>query len=330
MAQNHPSQSSCPDSTKWQVTRRTFLKASASSLMGVALSGLSSCAGPGRIFGPPRGTARFGMVTDMHYADAPPLGTRFYRESPGKLTECIELMNREKVDFLIELGDFKDQDRSPNEQNTIAYLQHIEQLFQTFDGPRYHVLGNHDVDSISKKQYLANIKSTGIGRDSSYYSFDRNGLHFVVLDANYNPDGSDYDRGKFDWTDPNIGAVQLDWLKHDLDSTRYPTICFSHQLYDGTGAVYVTNAEQVRKVLQNSGKVLAVFQGHHHTGDYNRIEGIHYYTLKALIEGTGPENNSYAIVKVDSAHNIEITGYRKAASKDLSPAVASSVLTAHK
>ncbi|MHC4627780.1 MAG: metallophosphoesterase, partial [Planctomycetota bacterium] len=82
-------------------------------------------------------------------------------------------------------------------------------------------------------------------------------------------------------------------------------------------SVYIKNAEQVRKILEGSGKVLAVFQGHHHAGSYAHLAGIHYYTLKALVEGTGPENNSYAIAEVLPDGSITVTGYRRAESKQL-------------
>lgn len=307
---------------QWQVTRRTFLKASVGTVTSTALWGLAGgCDSKGQLSSSKQRTMRFGMVTDTHYADADPNGSRFYRETPAKLSECVELMNTQKVDFLIELGDFKDQDRKPNEQNTLEYLKKIEGIFQTFNGPKYHVLGNHDMDSISKPQYLECITNTGIARDRSYYSFDKGGVHFVVFDANYNSDGSDYDHGNFDWTDSNIPAAQIDWLTADLAATKLPTICFSHQLYDGSGIYYVKNAPQVRQVFQDSAKVVAVFQGHYHEGDYNQIEGIHYYTLKAVIEGSGVENNAYAVVEVDPQANITVVGYRKAVSKELSAAV---------
>ncbi len=61
----------------------------------------------------------------------------------------------------------------------------------------------------------------------------------------------------------------------------------------------------------------AGLQGHHHSGSYSNIAGIHYYTLKALVEGAGPENNSYAIAEVHPDGGITITGYRKAVSKQL-------------
>ncbi len=63
--------------------------------------------------------------------------------------------------------------------------------------------------------------------------------------------------------------------------------------------------------------LLAGLQGHHHSGSYSNIAGIHYYTLKALVEGSGPENNSYAIAEVHPDGSIAIAGYRKAVSKQL-------------
>ncbi len=295
--------------THWIITRRVFLK---SSLVSLAVLPVSCALNSGSRVR--RGTARFGIVTDCHYAETDTQGMRFYRESIVKLSECVDLMKTERVDFLIELGDFKDQDKPPVEKNTLSYLQMVEKTFRKFNGPTYHVLGNHDMDSISKRQFLKRVNNTNIDSGRSYYSFDLNGLHFVVLDANFKTDGTDYDHGNFDWTDANIPPKELLWLRQDLASTPGPVIVFIHQLLDGKGSVYVKNAVQVRQILETSGKVLAVFQGHHHSGSYNNIAAIHYYTLKALVEGQGAENNSYAIAKVHPDGSITVTGYRKAES----------------
>ena len=229
-------------------------------------------------------------------------------------------MNPQKVDFLVELGDFKDQNSPPIEQKTLLYLRAVESVFHRFDGPTYHVLGNHDTDSLSKTQFLNNIENTCIDPGKSHYSFDYNGVHFVVLDANYKSDGTDYDHGNFDWTDANIPPAELKWLRRDLAESRRAAIVLIHQLLDGTGSYYVKNAIEVRQVLEQSGNVLAVLQGHHHDGSYNLINGIHYYTLKAMVEGPGPENNSYAIVEVRPDMSVIVTGYSKAVDKQLDPA----------
>lgn len=267
--------------------------------------------------------SRFGIVTDSHYADTNERNNRFFRESVDKMAECVEFMNRQKVDFLVELGDFKDQDNSPVEERTLWYLWTIEKVFQRFQGPKYHVLGNHDMDGISKEQFLKNITNTSVYSEQTFYSYDSHGVHFVVLDANFRADGAAYDHGNFEWTDTSIPQVQLDWLQKDLEATYLPTIVFVHQLLDGNGDLYVKNAEEVREILQASGRVLAVFLGHKHEGDYHNIAGIHYYTLIAMVDGSGLANSSYAIVEVLDNHDIIVTGYRKALSMKFTKAVLS-------
>lgn len=300
------------------MTRRIFLKSSAAALAGLALTPIS-CTGPAG-GGRRPGAVRFGIVTDCHYADADTAGTRFYRHSLDKLGECVEAMNAQKVDFLVELGDFKDQDSPPDEQKTLSYLRAVEGVFCRFDGPAYHVLGNHDQDSLSKARFLTNVENTGIDSGRSYYSFDSHGVHFVVLDANYKSDGTDYDHGNFDWTDANVPPAELQWLRRDLAASRGAVIVLVHQLLDGAGSHYVNNAAEARQILEQSGRILAVFQGHRHDGGYSLINGIHYYTLKAVVEGSGPENNSYAIVEVRPDMSITVTGYRKAVGKQLAHA----------
>lgn len=290
------------------VTRRTFLRLTAGA--GLALS---SCV-PSQRSGCGQNPVRFGIVTDCHYADAGPQGTRFYRESLDKLSECVDRMNAERVDFLIELGDFKDQNRPAVEEKTLRYLRDIEATFQRFAGRRYHVLGNHDMDSLSKPQFLACVENAGVGRRRGYYSFEVGGLHAVVLDANYRSDGMDYDHGNFDWTDAKIPGEELDWLTRDLAAGRGEVVAFVHQRLDGEGPVFVKNASEVRRILQASQRVLAVFQGHDHGGDYRCLDGIPYYTLTGVVEGRSSDNNSYAIVDVYPDQSLTVTGYRKASS----------------
>jgi predicted phosphodiesterase len=298
---------------KFIITRREFLKLSASVLAGLTIN-------PCFAFSQDKKSkvrVKFGIVTDSHYADSAPRENRYFRESISKIEECVELMNQKKVDFLIELGDFKDQDSSADRKNTILYLKTIEGVFQHFNGPRFHVLGNHDLDSISKQDFLKNVDNTGISAYSTFYSFDLSGLHFIVLDANFKSDGTDYRNGNFEWQDSNIPSAEIDWLKGDLNSTEKPVILFNHQQIDCQGDFCVNNAEEVRQILENSAKTLAVFQGHNHNGHYSQIKGIHYYTLKAMVDGSGSQNSAYAIVTVYNNGLISITGYRKAKSKKL-------------
>ena len=257
---------------------------------------------------------RFGIVADLHYADTDNRGSRFYRESAVKMAECVKEMNREKVAFLVELGDFKDQGKPASEKVTLEYLKTIEAEFAKFKGPRYHVLGNHDQDSISKKAFLENAVNTGIPRDQSYYSFITNGVQFIVLDANFRKDGVPYDCGNFDWKDASIPDAELKWLENTVSDHNGKSIVFIHQRLDAETVECVKNSPAVRKILSDSGKVMAVFSGHDHKGGYAKIDGIHYYILKAVIEGSGLENNAYAIVEISKNLACNVIGFRKAQS----------------
>lgn len=256
---------------------------------------------------------RFGMLSDVHYAEREPSMNRYYRQSNDKLKECIDWMNRQKVDFVIELGDFKDQDVVPDEAKTLAYLLDIESIFQQFNGPTYHVLGNHDMDSISKEQFLTNVVNTRIPTSQSYYSFNHSGFHFVVLDGNFTWEGEAYDHGNFTWDQALIPDQELKWLEEDLKSNQLPAVVFIHQLLDDskTKAHSVQNAAQARQILEQSGRVLCVFQGHVHEEHYSLINNIHYYSMLAMAEYSGLEKNSYVIVELYKDGSLVVEGYHR-------------------
>ena len=300
-----------------KIKRRKFVETIVTVIGGVAISDSILAKGS---FKP----VRFGIITDPHYAQRPPANNRHYSESLAKVSECIDLMNEQNVDFLVELGDLKDQGVSPNEGETLSFLSTIESEFRRFDGPLYHVLGNHDHDSISKQQFLQAIRNHGFSKARNYYSFNKNQFHFIVLDANYTSDGKEYDRGNFDWRDVHIPDDQLAWLDNDLrENRKKPTIVFIHQQLDSSAfqpehRIHCPdNADTVRKILEKRGNVIAVFQGHYHKGSLNKINNIYYYTLKAVVEGSGWENNNYAIVEVGEDRLIRIKGFRKTESQVL-------------
>lgn len=290
------------------ISRRKFLALTGATTAGLIISpgiGASNDSQP---------LIRFGMLSDVHFADRDPADARYYRQSLAKVKECVDLMNREKVDFIIELGDFKDQDAIPDETRTLNYLTEIESVFHQFNGPTYHVLGNHDMDGISKQQFLTRVVNTGIPASESYYSFNRKGFHFVILDGNFTREGKSYDHGNFTWDNTQIPDEEVTWLKEDLKSNNLPVIVFIHQMLDDSKnkEQSVQNAAQVRQVLEQSGKVICVFQGHVHEERYNLINNIHYYSLKAVVDYEGMENNSYMIASIYPNGNLVIDGYRRA------------------
>jgi predicted phosphodiesterase len=247
---------------------------------------------------------RVGLVTDLHYADKPAAGTRHYRETLGKLAEAARKFEQTSITFLVELGDFIDAANAVDVEQ--RYLTTINREFSTICQDRHYVLGNHCVDTLKKEEFL-----DGVEQLKSYYSFDRNGFHFIVLDACFRSDGQPYERKNFQWTDANIPAAELEWLQADLQASDQPVIVFAHQRLDVSNSHGVKNHAEVRRVMEASGRVRAVFQGHSHQNDLKEIGGIHYCTLVAMVEGSGQENNGYSILEIDAQETLRLTGFRK-------------------
>ena len=252
---------------------------------------------------------RIGLVTDLHYADKPAGRSRYYRETPTKLAEAAREFTKQKVDCVVELGDLIDSQGSVDTAK--RNLKSISQQFVAIHAQHHYVLGNHCVYDLTKPEFLEIV-----GRDRSFYSFDLGGYHFVILDACFRSDGVPYGRRNFQVTDTSIPAAEADWLRADLKRTPHKTIVFVHQQLDVDFLFGITNAPQIRKILEQSGKVLAVFQGHLHRNFHNEIGGIHYCTLMAMVEGSGLGNNAFAVVDILPGDRIRIEGFRKQTSYD--------------
>lgn len=284
------------------ISRRDFLKLGAAA--GLGLSGLLSANTPTEF--------SFGIVGDIHYADKDMRINRYYRDSIAKLEQCVATFNESRLPFAVMLGDFID--KAPDKTTELAYLKTIRQTFAQYTGDKHFVLGNHDLARLAKDEYLANC---GAATQQRHYSFDAGGYHFVILDAGFTKDGAAYDAGNFQWKDANILAAQQEWLAPDLQNAgAKKTIVFVHQnLHDETSIYGVKNAKAVRRILEKSGNVPAVLQGHDHKGAYAKINGIHYFTMKALVDGATLKNNSYAIVTMAPNGRVSLRGFGR--EKDL-------------
>ncbi len=291
MSDNLPSNS--------EITRRDFLRTG--TLLLAASNLMESKAARAADDAP---LLRVGLVTDLHYADKETAGTRHYRETLDKLAEAGEQFEKDKTDFIVELGDLIDAaDSVETEQR---WLKRINREFSGIAKDRHYVLGNHCVDTLKKTEFLE-----GVEQKTSYYSFDRAGWHFILLDSCYRADGEPYGRGNSSWDDANIPEAELEWLRDDLKQANGRTIVFAHQRLDGTDRHCVKNAAAIRTVLEESRRVVAVFQGHSHQNDYKSIVGMHYCTLAAMVEGSGAESNGYSRLDVFADGRLLVKGFRR-------------------
>ena len=278
---------------------------------------------------------RFGVVTDLHCADldtadhtkfVPVAGKVYYRESLGKLEKAVAALNASAVDFVIELGDFKDLTK--NRASTLPILDRAEAAFAKFNGPRYHVLGNHDMDCLTKAEFFAHVKNCDaasgrhVNPTNGYYSLVKNGVTFIVLDACYTKDGADYTgnpTANWNWYEAKVPDAELAWLDATLKAAPGPAVVFCHQRLDPNAwcadnpklTHAVINAADVRAVLEKSRKVRAVFTGHEHTGGVCKLNGITYHSLVAMvINGPADKTNSFAEVSVHPSGDVSVTEFR--------------------
>jgi len=255
----------------------------------------------------------FGIFADLHAHDTDsPAEAKVMTDYPERLLSCITAMNALPVDLVVELGDFVNGKfvigaDLGDPARILGILEDVEAIYAGFNGPRYYVLGNHDIYDLSKEEFLARVDST-----RKYSSFDVKGYHFIILDAQYNKKEEDLSHAG--WVvQGNIPQFEVEWLTNDLAATSKPTIVFVHQRLDVdfdflSGGPEILNAEQVKKVLSDSGVVIAVFQGHDHENAWSLIDRIHYITFEALVneDETPP---SWAYVTLDpETQTITITG----------------------
>jgi manganese-dependent ADP-ribose/CDP-alcohol diphosphatase len=231
---------------------------------------------------------RFGVVADAQYADQDTTGPRLYRESLGKLKACADSLAVEHPAFVVQLGDLVD--------GGAANFDRILPVWERMPGPRYHVLGNHDMvlplDALVRK----------LGMPSPYYDFTAQGWRFVVLDGmsvNASNGGAAMLDSLKQQKAPNaqiwngaVGAEQRQWLDRTLaDAARrkqraivfchFPTLPAAcrrgHLLWD---------YQEVLAVLERHPAVAAWMNGHDHRGGYAEQKSIHHLTFAGMVEGT--------------------------------------------
>ncbi len=252
-----------------------------------------------------------GLLADVHCADTNYAG-RHCRDSLAKLADCARAFNERGLSLAVNLGDSVDvvtQNRPAAE-----CMADVADVLARLAGRRHMIIGNHDVDCLTKAELIALGRCEGT---QPYYSFDAAGLHFVVLDTNNYADGADFtpaDHPEY-WGDAWLGRPQLEWLAGDLAAAGgRGTVVFAHaglddRQVDGRRDPHcVIDGPAARDIFARAGNVRAVFQGHYHTGRSCVQGGISYITLAAMCEGPYPQT-AYAVVTFFADGAIAVEGH---------------------
>ncbi len=261
-----------------------------------------------------------GLFADAHYAHLV-YGDRYCEDTLVKLRVCMETFNIRQPDLVINLGDLID--KADDRETEAGYLAAARQVYESFEGERHYVLGNHDVATFTKAEYIA---ACGTEYPAPYYAFESHGVHCVILDSNCHEDGTDFNAGMFDWNDAWISEAQLSWLRDDLSRAGdKPVLVFSHgnldhRLWEGRLDPHVVkNSEQVRSILEEAGTVRAVIQAHYHPGLFTKINGIAYIGLRAMVVGAGIAQNAYSLLTLCDDNTMVLEGFDQQPSIEISP-----------
>jgi len=254
----------------------------------------------------------FGVIADCQYCNAPPNGERLYATSHIKLAACVEHFNTMTLAYTIHLGDFIDKDWES--------FDVVNPIYNRLNMPNYHVLGNHDFSVVDEKKASVIEK---MGMPSDYYDFEVKGWRFIVLNGNdisfhAYPENSDNYKIVSDYYEQNnkdapkwngaIGAIQLDWLKATLDKASKngeKAVLYCHFPVYPENPHNLWNAVEVIKIIEDSPSVVAYINGHNHKGNYGQKNGVHYVTMKGMVD---TEVSAYGVIKVDKDY-LEIKGY---------------------
>jgi len=115
----------------------------------------------------------------------------------------------------------------------------------------------------------------------------------------------------------NPPHFERDFIRLAENASRYGNR-FVHQRLDVEGNYGIHSAPAVRKILEDSGQVAAVFQGHNHVNEHKTINDVHYLTINAVIEGPAPENNAFSILEYSpSSQAIRVDGFYNQANYSL-------------
>ncbi|WP_346189203.1 metallophosphoesterase [Rubritalea halochordaticola] len=295
------------------IPRRSFLKTILPLPMVTSLAKAQS-AGEGD-----KAQLSIGIIADPQYANKEARGSRYYRESLGKLRRAIAELNQHQLDLVVTLGDLIDEDFSS--------FNPVLKEYQALKVPYYHVLGNHDF-SVSDAEKARVPETLGLGK-ATYFSQQHGSWRLIYLDGTElsvfrygigdlrREEAQAYldklteakaARGR-PWNS-GLTAKQFNWLEQELQAAKQASqrvLLFNHlPVLPAEDGHNLWNAPELVTLLEKHDHVAAYLNGHNHAGNYAQHQGAHYVNFKGMVETQA--ETAYAIVRCFQ-DRLEINGY---------------------
>lgn len=246
----------------------------------------------------------FALVSDLHFGPEARYEGKLRKLTghAARLTRAFAATMRETVKprFVVNLGDDIEDEAHDVDLERYSLCQSI---LQESGCEIINVAGNHDTARLSERE-VAHV--WGLPADASlHYAVERGGVRFIVLHTRERKD-----------LDISLGEAQLEWVREELARSSLPAIVLMHhpasdqdlrgnRWFEGKPHIaFVRERRTLRKTLRESGRVLAVFNGHLHWNHLDLHDGIPYVTVQSLIENLdedapGRPAAAHAVVRVD-------------------------------
>lgn len=252
---------------------------------------------------------RIGFVTDTHVSSETVGNTqtkKLGRIFIDRIDYIVRQMNDVSgPDFIVVNGDVIEDTKIPASQGR-QELSQTKALFDRTTIPKYWVIGNHDVRSLTKAQWKETL---GIGYTRK--SFRIKGYKIILLDSNFNAAGEDVSPGPgHAYTRGNVSAQEIEWLKRELESPE-KKIAFLHHpprrdVPSKSDGGTLKNSGELRDLFSDR-NVLAVFAGHTEDLYSEEENGVRYFIFPGLTKNPAYPGNFVTIDVEDNEIEIEMS-----------------------
>lgn len=221
---------------------------------------------------------KIGLITDVHYHPTEIRGTKMGPYGLAAVRQWQTWCDASDVDLRVDLGD-KIHETSETPDLALASI-----MAAVYEGKAEHIMGNHDVYTLSTAQWEAAFNQSFSSR-----SFDQGGYHLVFFCP-------DLLRDRFN-AYYTFSEAELEWMENDLASTELPTIIFTHvpfnrEIYDRTlfnndprrpNPLHWSNALAMLEIVRES-QTFLVCAGHTHWQDLHVEDDIIYLMLQSATD----------------------------------------------
>ena len=205
------------------------------------------------------------------------------RSSYKMHNHIANMIKKENPDMILFTGDI-----ASNSHNFLHYLifSIIEnKLWKKYE--YYPIRGNHESEIYHYKIFL------DLPKNKTYYSFDRMGMPFIVLDV----------------VDESIHTELITWLKDDLEKNKTKNISVGlHYPLFTSGKYYPYHAPYLLELFETY-NVIFVFSAHVHSYERSIYKGTNYIVTAGGGAPLYPETieNKYKVCRINDHHYCVMT-----------------------